>query len=160
MSVCFLTVTLCVYCCAQDCGFISIHLWRLILIYRLYLCFILLCLYLPGLVHGPEPNPQQTRKEEAFRGRHPDEHQSDGVRPACSTRQEQQQVDIHLYSLFIILPPNIGDDPDSWVYPFFKECLYKKGWGKKTLTSWSTGSNAKLYHSFHGRGKHFATVCW
>lgn len=52
-----------------------------------------LCVCLPGLVHRLEPNPQQTRKEETVGGRHSDRHQSNWVRPACSTCQEQQQVD-------------------------------------------------------------------
>lgn len=87
--------------------------------------------YLPGLVHGPEPDPQQTRKEASFGGCDPDRHQPDGVRSACSTCQEQQQVDIHLVSFFIIPNPNTGDSPDSWVYHFSKEWLCEKGMGKK-----------------------------
>lgn len=52
------------------------------------------CVCLPGLVHRPESNPEQTREEEAVGGRHSDRHQSDWVRPACSACQDQQQVDI------------------------------------------------------------------
>lgn len=54
----------------------------------------IMCVCLPGLVHRPEPNPQQTRKEEAIRRRHTDRHQSNWVRSACSVCQDQQQVDI------------------------------------------------------------------
>jgi len=51
------------------------------------------CLH-PGLVHRPEPNPKQTREEEALGGRHADGHQPNWVRPAGPARQDQQQVDI------------------------------------------------------------------
>lgn len=42
---------------------------------------------------------------------------------------------------------------------FFKECLCEKGREKIKFTSWSAGTQ-KLYHRFHGHGKHFATVSW
>lgn len=148
-----LCVNACVNRCAHDCGFFSTHLWGLDMNIWLDLSFIILCLCLPGLVHGPEPNPQQTREEEAFRGGDPDGHQSDRGRPARSACQEQQQVDIYLFSLFIIPPPNSGDPPDSWVYPFFRSVCAKERGGNPVTQNYITVSmvTANILPQFVGK---------
>lgn len=146
-----LCVKACVNCCVHDCCFFSTHLWGLEPTHWLDLSFTTSCLCLPGLVHGPEPNPQQTREEEAFGGGHPDGHQPDGARPARSACQKQQQVDICLF--FMILPSTTGGHPDAWVYPFLRSACAEEGGGAGVTQNYITVSRvtANILPQFVGK---------
>lgn len=79
-----------------------------------------ICLCLLGLVSRPEPNPQQTRKEEAVRGRHADGHQSNWIRPTCPAHQHQQQVNIGS------LPKLSFCNPNTWHPTLFVKAYIRK----------------------------------
>lgn len=143
-----LCVQACVDCCVRGCCFFSTHLRGLDPTHRLDLSFTTPCLCLPGLVHGPEPNPQQTREEEAFGGSHPDGHQPDGARPARSACQEQQQVDICLF--FMIPPPDDKRSSRFLVISLFKEHLCRRRGGR---------SDEELYQ-FPGSRQTFCPIRW
>lgn len=137
------------------------HAVSTLVIFAVTDCNVCMCLYVPGVVHRPEPNTQQKGKEEAIRGRHTDRHQSDWVRPARSACQDQQQVNIWSSTDFSVcnkythtenrapvkLPTSEINQCTAYSYFLLRSAC-------KMLHKGSSRNDVWLFWRFHGNSKH------